>query len=105
LLHLFPRNITALSTRPANCFEWREWGIEHARRPFDSQRKGLAMMQLRFCAPLRAITIIASLLGAAAPSLAATFSEEGASVFGGVNYNGRRRVLPRFDVKRPPTLA
>jgi hypothetical protein len=55
------------------------------------------MMQLRFCAPLRAITVVASLLGAAAPSLAATFSEEGASVFGGVNYNGRSVSLADID--------
>jgi hypothetical protein len=66
-------------------------------RPFDSQRKGLAMMRLRFCAPLRAITVVASLLGAAAPALAATFSEQGASVFGGVNYAGRSVSLADID--------
>ncbi|QDV72598.1 CRTAC1 family protein [Botrimarina mediterranea] len=55
------------------------------------------MMQLRFVSPLRALTVAISLLGVMEPTLAATFSEQGASILWGANYAGRSVSLADID--------
>ncbi len=54
-------------------------------------------MQLRFVSPLRALTVAISLLGVMEPTLAATFSEQGASILWGANYAGRSVSLADID--------